>query len=143
MPADPNTAEIISSDAAVVSAAGGAFAAWAAFHSASHAKQSSMQAAEAERRLLARQVVATAHSVLADIDLANVLAQSYMGELSAHEVFTHAVGNSGGVELREKLKAQLEMLGGLRAEVESIRDEHHFLTSDRKSTRLNSSHLGI
>jgi hypothetical protein len=127
MASDPSTADIISAIAAVVSAAGGCFAAWAAYRSATHARATSVHAQDAERRLAASALLGTAQTVRSDIALAESLVETYLGELTANEVFTGNRGHSRGAEMRAKISAELESLKLIEPQLETIRAGNHSL----------------
>jgi hypothetical protein len=120
MSSDPNTADIISAIAAVVSAAGGCFAAWAAYRSATHAQATSAHARDAERRLAARALLGAAQTARSDIALAESLVETYLGELTANEVFTRNRGHARGDEIRAKVRADLEALKSIEPQLATI-----------------------
>jgi hypothetical protein len=122
MPPELSSADVIAMAAALVSAIGGAAAAFAAFRSASHAREASAYSVAAEHRLITRELVGAVHSVLSEVTRAHMLADSYLSELTTVEVFTRNRGHSSGVALRAAVQADLEKLDAMRVEASRIRD---------------------
>ncbi len=108
------TTEFISVTAAVVSAIGGAFAAWAAFHSATSAHAAEMAAFDAERRAGLRLIGQTACDLI--LEGRRVDSRVSEAKLAYRTLFAFS-GNSGGSRedlylkaIDEKLKAAEELV---------------------------------
>lgn len=87
------TPDIVSATAAVVSAIGGAFAAWAAFRSAGSARVAQQAAADSERRASLRQIATTASEVL--IEAQRVESRGHDLKSAYRSLFVIA-GSGGG-----------------------------------------------
>lgn len=106
--ADPSPYEIASAVAAIISAAGGAFAAIAAFRSAATARDATRQAEETERRVLLREVSVAASSIQAVVLGASSRGQELLLEYRSADVFSGSAGNSGIKQMRESTQALVD-----------------------------------
>lgn len=100
--------EIATAVAAVVSAAGGAFAAIAAFRSAATARDATRQAEESERRALLREVSSAAASIQAVALGVSSRGQELLLEYRSVEVFSGSADHSGLRQLRESTEKLIE-----------------------------------
>lgn len=89
----PSTSELLSLAAAVVSAVGGAFSAWAAFRSAGSARLAQEEAARAERRAALRRVSETAGLVVSEVE--RIKARGPLLQLNYRSLFALS-GSAGG-----------------------------------------------
>ena len=106
--ADPSPYEIASAVAAIISAAGGAFAAIAAFRSAATARDATRQADEIERRTLLREVSVAASSIQAVVLGASSRGQELLLEYRSAEVFSGSAEHSAHRQLRDSTQTLLD-----------------------------------
>jgi hypothetical protein len=89
-----SNAELVSAAAAVVSAIGGAFAAWAAYRSADSARASQRAAEEAERRASLRQVAATCSEIITEAKRVETRGNQTKLAYNTLAAFSGSLGNS-------------------------------------------------
>lgn len=89
-----STTELVSAVAAVVSAIGGALAAWAAYRSADSARASQRATEEAERRASLRQVAATCGEIITEAKCVETRGNRTKLAYNTLAVFSGSIGNS-------------------------------------------------
>lgn len=120
------TSELLSIAAAVVSAVGGAFSAWAAFRSAGSARVAQEEAAKAGRRAALRQVSETAGIVISEVE--RIQARGPQLQRSYHSLFAL----SGGLS-NSRLPLHLDAVDKKVKKATALAEDARLFTSEAKS----------